>query len=89
MNEAYNYKQKLEKEYDLKIFTENIEFSCLEQTELLLKQEPFKDLKIRLMPDCHAGAGCVVGFTANLGDKVIPNVVGVDIGCRNFMCRIR
>ena len=33
------------------------------------------------MPDGHAGAGCVIGFTANLGDKVIPNIVGVDIGC--------
>ena len=33
------------------------------------------------MPDVHAGAGCVIGFTANLGDKVIPNIVGVDIGC--------
>jgi RNA-splicing ligase RtcB len=33
------------------------------------------------MPDVHAGAGCVIGFTADLGDKVIPNIVGVDIGC--------
>jgi RNA-splicing ligase RtcB len=33
------------------------------------------------MPDVHAGKGCVIGFTANLGDKVIPNIVGVDIGC--------
>lgn len=33
------------------------------------------------MPDCHAGASCVIGFTADLGDKVIPNIVGVDIGC--------
>lgn len=33
------------------------------------------------MPDVHAGAGCVIGFTANLGDRVIPNIVGVDIGC--------
>ncbi len=33
------------------------------------------------MPDVHAGAGCVIGFTGNLGDKVIPNIVGVDIGC--------
>ncbi len=31
--------------------------------------------------NCHAGAGCVIGFTADLGDKVIPNIVGVDIGC--------
>ena len=33
------------------------------------------------MPDTHAGKGCVIGFTADLGDKVIPNIVGVDIGC--------
>lgn len=33
------------------------------------------------MPDVHAGAGCVIGFTADLGEKVIPNIVGVDIGC--------
>lgn len=33
------------------------------------------------MPDVHAGTGCVIGFTADLGDKVIPNIVGVDIGC--------
>ena len=33
------------------------------------------------MPDVHAGSGCVIGFTADLGDKVIPNIVGVDIGC--------
>jgi RNA-splicing ligase RtcB len=33
------------------------------------------------MPDVHTGAGCVIGFTGNLGDKVIPNIVGVDIGC--------
>lgn len=33
------------------------------------------------MPDCHAGVGCVIGFTANLGNKIIPSLVGVDIGC--------
>ena len=36
---------------------------------------------MRIMPDVHAGAGCVIGFTADLGDKVILNIVGVDIGC--------
>lgn len=43
------------------------------------------------MPDVHAGAGCVIGFTGDLGDKVIPNIVGVDIGCwileQPFECR--
>lgn len=66
---------------DLKIFTSNIEDKAREQIDLLLEQDPFKDCKIRIMPDVHAGAGCVIGFTGNLGDKVIPNIVGVDIGC--------
>ena len=33
------------------------------------------------MPDVHQGVGCVIGFTAQMGDKLIPNIVGVDIGC--------
>lgn len=66
---------------DLKIFTNNIEDKAKEQIDLLLEQEAFKDCKIRIMPDVHAGAGCVIGFTGNLGDKIIPNIVGVDIGC--------
>lgn len=66
---------------DLKIFTNNIEEKAKYQIELLLEQEAFKDCKVRIMPDVHAGAGCVIGFTANLGNKVIPNIVGVDIGC--------
>lgn len=66
---------------DLKIFTDDIEQEAIEQINLLLEQEPFKDCKVRIMPDVHAGKGCVIGFTADLGDKVIPNIVGVDIGC--------
>lgn len=66
---------------DLKIFTNNIEESAREQIDLLLEQEAFKNCKVRIMPDVHAGAGCVIGFTGNLGNKVIPNIVGVDIGC--------
>ena len=66
---------------DLKIFTKNVEQEAINQIDLLLDQEPFKDCKVRIMPDVHAGKGCVIGFTANLGDKVIPNIVGVDIGC--------
>lgn len=66
---------------DLKIFTENIEPQALNQIYTLIKQPAFSDCKVRIMPDVHAGAGCVIGFTADLGDKVIPNIVGVDIGC--------
>ncbi len=67
--------------YDVKIFTDNIEYGALEQIRQLLSIDVFSDKKIRIMPDVHAGAGCVIGFTGDLGDKVIPNIVGVDIGC--------
>lgn len=67
--------------YDVKIFTDNIEENALEQIKQLLSIDVFSDKEIRIMPDVHAGAGCVIGFTGNLGDKVIPNIVGVDIGC--------
>ncbi len=66
---------------DLKIFTKNVEQEAVDQIELLLAQDAFKDCKVRIMPDVHAGKGCVIGFTADLGEKVIPNIVGVDIGC--------
>lgn len=66
---------------DLKIFTNNIEPEAVNQIYTLAKQPAFEDCKVRIMPDVHAGKGCVIGFTANLGDKVIPNIVGVDIGC--------
>ena len=66
---------------NLKIFTENIEQEALDQINTLMEQPAFSDCKVRIMPDVHAGAGCVIGFTADLGDKVIPNIVGVDIGC--------
>ena len=64
-----------------KVFTDWIDDTCTGQIQGLLDQEAFQEAQIRIMPDCHAGAGCVIGFTANLGDKIIPNIVGVDIGC--------
>ncbi len=69
---------------DLKIFADLVESEAVEQINNLIKQEAFKDCKIRIMPDVHTGSGCVIGFTADLGYKVIPNIVGVDIGCGMF-----
>ncbi len=73
---------------DLKIFTDNIDEKAVNQIDLLLEQEAFKNSKIRIMPDVHAGKGCVIGFTGDLGDKVIPNIVGVDIGCGMFCANL-
>ena len=67
--------------YDLKIFTDNIEPLATNQIYNLLSQPPFMNSKVRIMPDVHVGSGCVVGFTAVMDGKVIPSVIGADIGC--------
>ena len=64
-----------------KVFTDNLEEGAKEQIIQLLDQDFIEDAKVRIMPDVHQGMGCVIGFTAEMGDKVIPNIVGVDIGC--------
>ncbi len=63
------------------VYAEDIEDSAKEQIEILCNQSFAEGARIRIMPDVHAGAGCVIGFTGNLGERVIPNIVGVDIGC--------
>ena len=76
--------------HDAKVFTDDIEQNAVEQINRLLAVDVFGGCKIRIMPDVHAGAGCVIGFTGDLGERVIPNIVGVDIGCgiyvRPFVC---
>lgn len=64
-----------------KVFTENLEDGAKDQIITLLNQDFIEGSKVRIMPDVHQGMGCVIGFTADMGDKVIPNIVGVDIGC--------
>lgn len=64
-----------------KVFTDNIEQVAKDQILELLNQEFVKDSSIRIMPDTHAGAGCTIGTTMTITDKIVPNLVGVDIGC--------
>ena len=64
-----------------KVFTDNLEESGRVQIELLCNQPYAADSKIRMMPDVHAGAGCTIGTTMTISDKICPNLVGVDIGC--------
>jgi tRNA-splicing ligase RtcB len=68
-----------------KVFTDNIEQEAISQVIELLNQPFVEGRTVRIMPDTHAGAGCVIGFTADMGDMVIPNLVGVDIGCGMFV----
>lgn len=64
-----------------KIFTDVVDESSIAQVLLLCNQEFTEGSRIRLMPDIHAGAGCTVGTTMTITDRVVPNLVGVDIGC--------
>jgi len=64
-----------------KVFTDNIEQEAISQIINLLNQEFVQGSQIRIMPDTHAGAGCTIGTTMTITDKVVPNLVGLDIGC--------
>ena len=63
------------------VYNDLIEEAAYSQIANLLNQPMAKDAHVRIMPDVHAGAGCVIGYTAKLTDKVVPNLIGVDIGC--------
>lgn len=64
-----------------KVFTDNIEEIAIAQIKDLCDQAFTQGSRIRIMPDVHAGAGCTIGTTMTISDKVVPNLVGVDIGC--------
>ena len=70
------------------VYASNAEAKSIEQIETICNMEFSKDSKIRIMPDVHAGAGCTIGTTMTLTNAVIPNMVGVDIGCGMEVARI-
>ena len=64
-----------------KVFTDNIDDKTISQIIDLCNEEFTKDSQIRIMPDVHVGKGSVIGTTMTIKDKVVPNLVGVDVGC--------
>ena len=66
---------------NVKIFAHNPEQGVIDQVNTLVNHPAFADAKVRIMPDTHQGIGCVIGFTADLGDKVIPSIIGMDLSC--------
>ena len=72
-----------------KIFTDVVDSASMAQVLELCNQEFTAGSRIRLMPDIHAGAGCTIGTTMTIADKVVPNLVGVDIGCGMETVRLR
>ena len=72
-----------------KVFTDVVDEASIAQVILLCNQEFSKGSRIRLMPDIHAGAGCTIGTTMTITDKIVPNLVGVDIGCGMETVRLK
>jgi len=64
-----------------KVYTDILDDKSREQIQLLCDQAFVEGSALRLMPDVHAGAGCTIGTTMTISDKIVPNLVGVDIGC--------
>jgi len=62
-------------------YTNELESASFEQIKTLCDRTEFADCKIRIMPDVHAGMGCTIGTTMTITDKIVPGMVGVDIGC--------
>lgn len=65
-----------------------VEDEAIQQIRRMCDQEFTKDSKIRIMPDVHAGKGCTIGTTMTIVDKVVPNIVGVDIGCGMYTVKL-
>ena len=62
-------------------YTPALDPKAAEQIRAVCDQEAFAGCKIRIMPDVHAGKGCTIGTTMTIQDKIVPGMVGVDIGC--------
>ncbi|MDT2658237.1 RtcB family protein [Enterococcus hulanensis] len=71
------------------VYTDILTDSTAGQIMTLCNQKFTKDAKIRIMPDTHSGSSCVIGTTMTVKDQVVPNLVGVDIGCGLYVAKIK
>ena len=74
-----------------KIFLDEEDLGVNEQTNFICNHPIFKDCDVRIMPDCHKGKGCTIGFTSNMpkNGEIIPNIIGVDQSCGMFAIKIK
>ena len=72
-----------------RVYTDVVEDGVLAQLQTLCDQEFTKGSRIRIMPDVHEGKGCTIGTTMTIQDAVVPNLVGVDIGCGMETIRVK
>lgn len=72
-----------------KIFTDNVEEYAIAQIQMICDNEASKDAKICIMPDVHPGKVGPIGLSMTVGEKILPNLIGVDMGCGIFMVHIK
>ena len=72
-----------------KVYTDIIDEAAIAQIIQLCNQPLAENQRIRIMPDVHAGAGCTIGTTMTITDKIVPNLVGVDIGCGMEVIKVK
>ncbi len=72
-----------------KVYVDVLESSAEGQIRALCDQPFAQGSQIRIMPDVHAGKGCTIGTTMTITDKVVPNLVGVDIGCGMLTVKLK
>ena len=74
-----------------KIFTSVEDIDVTEQTLAICNHPIFKDCEVRIMPDCHKGKGCTIGFTAEMpkNGEIIPNIIGVDQSCGMLTVKLK
>lgn len=71
-----------------RIFAQTALQTAIDQIQELTDQAFMAGTKVRIMPDYHAGKGCVIGTTIQLQDCVVPNLVGIDVGCGVFVAQL-
>lgn len=76
------------KQNTVKVFTDELDKPTKQQITATARDPVYADAKIRVMPDTHAGRGCVIGMTMTLHGRVSPSLVGVDIGCGMEVVRL-
>jgi RNA-splicing ligase RtcB len=70
-----------------KIMIDQVDENCIGQIIQMINHEAFTN-PVSIMPDCHSGKGSVIGFTMPMGNKLVANVVGVDISCGMLSCNV-
>ena len=72
-----------------KIFTDTMEEYALAQLQMLVDHPAFQGSQIRIMPDVHPGKVGTIGFTATVTERILPSVVGNDIGCGMTLAKLK